>query len=483
MAGALIVRGSRLPEEKNEAGETRLLPGDIDVLLKHEDGSPFAERILLLQQIQYACRDEGGAIKTDASGWRCDEGDVGVIDKYDDIFGPRTWDASGRYTTINGRTVAPFEQHAQVGRIERWRLIHAGVRDTIKLAIAKRVPPSMGSTSPVAAQDFQALTADEQGEWIDANCAAENETYWQMAADGITRESAVARTATVMQPGYRTDLLLVFDEPGDYCVIDTDALTNESVNAQNVGRRLLTVVTVDPAAPGAEVTDPAAYLRETLVAAARALPVPEPVRTRVVADLEDGLRLAAFVPHEDLRQAATTGMQNLVFSLTSRNPNSGGGTGTPTGPGLGQDQAGARRYDPDDFSRVLTLGAVEDWIMSVAPPPSPQAGHPFHIHVNPFQLISATRPGATATDPPIDLTKDPASEYFGMEGVWKDTLFVQPNLTRITVRTHYRRYIGDFVLHCHILDHEDHGMMENVRVVLPDGLGGQIGLSHFHQTQ
>jgi hypothetical protein len=31
------------------------------------------------------------------------------------------------------------------------------------------------------------------------------------------------------------------------------------------------------------------------------------------------------------------------------------------------------------------------------------------------------------------------------------------------------RYVGEFVLHCHILDHEDQGMMQNVAVVLPDG--------------
>ncbi len=43
---------------------------------------------------------------------------------------------------------------------------------------------------------------------------------------------------------------------------------------------------------------------------------------------------------------------------------------------------------------------------------------------------------------------------------------------KIVVRSKYERYIGDFVLHCHILDHEDQGMMQNVRIVLPDGAGG-----------
>jgi hypothetical protein len=40
-----------------------------------------------------------------------------------------------------------------------------------------------------------------------------------------------------------------------------------------------------------------------------------------------------------------------------------------------------------------------------------------------------------------------------------------------------RRYIGYLVLHGHCLDHEDEGMMQNVRIALPDGMGG-IAASH-----
>ena len=68
--------------------------------------------------------------------------------------------------------------------------------------------------------------------------------------------------------------------------------------------------------------------------------------------------------------------------------------------------------------------------------------------------------------------------------MWKDTLWIK-NVTPNTppaegqpagmytaiVRTRYRRYIGDFVLHCHILDHEDQGMMQNIRVALPGAEG------------
>jgi L-ascorbate oxidase len=82
-------------------------------------------------------------------------------------------------------------------------------------------------------------------------------------------------------------------------------------------------------------------------------------------------------------------------------------------------------------------------------------------------------------NPVIDL------QYPGLKGVWKDTLYVknaksqhvQMGQYTITVRTRYERYIGDFVLHCHILDHEDQGMMQNIRIALPDGHGG---VTHGH---
>jgi FtsP/CotA-like multicopper oxidase with cupredoxin domain len=61
-------------------------------------------------------------------------------------------------------------------------------------------------------------------------------------------------------------------------------------------------------------------------------------------------------------------------------------------------------------------------------------------------------------------------QYCDQKNVFRDTVFVKPGDStgsdyRVVVRSRYERYIGDFVLHCHILDHEDFGMMQNVRIV------------------
>ena len=73
-------------------------------------------------------------------------------------------------------------------------------------------------------------------------------------------------------------------------------------------------------------------------------------------------------------------------------------------------------------------------------------------------------------------------QYPGLQGVWKDTLWVKSLISsptgltnpptgvyKIVIRTRYERYIGQFVLHCHILDHEDQGMMQNITIGIPDG--------------
>ena len=80
-------------------------------------------------------------------------------------------------------------------------------------------------------------------------------------------------------------------------------------------------------------------------------------------------------------------------------------------------------------------------------------------------------------------------QYRGLKGLWKDTIRVESLIVKpadqddpkqkytVVVRTRYERYIGDFVLHHHILDREDQGMMQNVRIELPNRLGGT---SHGH---
>ncbi len=448
MAGALIIRGNRLPSQKTQ--------GDLDTLL-----AGFPERVMVFQQIQYACRDKDGKIKVNPKGmtYRCDPGDVGGIEGenlYEEMFSPGDWPASGRYTSINGVVLPTFQ--AKQGEVERWRMIHAGVRDTISLRIVKMKPSAQlaATLSQEAAQTF-----------IQESCNDSGISYYRVAADGLTMAQAQASNLTVFQPGYRWDTLTVFPEAGRYCLIDASSPAAGSVNNDAVNPSLLGFVDVEAGVP---VPDLNTFVRDALAAQANAR-MPE-IAAEVVADLKDGLKLSKFVPHPDIADDEVKGYQDLTFFIDTSDPDN-----TKFEVSNTLDETQAEPYDPTRLDRQLELGTADEWTLQ-----SHFVSHPFHIHVNPFQVVSildpkgndVSLPGAIDNDGGKPGVADP--QYPGLKGVWKDTLWIKGlrppkdgGLYTIKIRTRYERYIGEFVLHCHILDHEDNGMMQNVAVVLPDG--------------
>jgi L-ascorbate oxidase len=187
--------------------------------------------------------------------------------------------------------------------------------------------------------------------------------------------------------------------------------------------------------------------------------MPQEVRAKVRADLSDDLKLTSFIPHPDVADAEIKGRQMVELKIDVS-------SGPP------KFQVNGKPYDPNRIDRTLMLGSADEW--DITSGTSPPVGHPFHIHVNPFQIVAIRNPAGT--DVSVDgEANDP--QYANLKGVWRDTLFVKPGYHAI-VRSRYQRYIGDFVLHCHILDHEDQGMMQNVRIALPDGQGGIVTGGH-----
>ncbi len=49
--------------------------------------------------------------------------------------------------------------------------------------------------------------------------------------------------------------------------------------------------------------------------------------------------------------------------------------------------------------------------------------------------------------------------------LWDDNVVIGPFGGSITFRTRFKDFTGKFVIHCHVLFHEDHGMMAAVEVV------------------
>jgi len=116
-------------------------------------------------------------------------------------------------------------------------------------------------------------------------------------------------------------------------------------------------------------------------------------------------------------------------------------------------------YIPFQSSKSLTqtvaLNSVEEWtIVNMN-----NIRHPFHIHVNPMYVVAVngvklaepywadTVPLPFNANPPPPGTTNPAT------------------VTSVTFRMRFLHYTGRYVMHCHMLVHEDMGMMQGVTVV------------------
>jgi FtsP/CotA-like multicopper oxidase with cupredoxin domain len=98
-------------------------------------------------------------------------------------------------------------------------------------------------------------------------------------------------------------------------------------------------------------------------------------------------------------------------------------------------------WDPNISEWTSTLGTTEEWFIRN----DTGQDHPFHVHVNPFQIIKVNGSVATA-----DGSQDVA---------------ICPRHGSLTVRTRLTDFTGGPVLmHCHILDHEDMGMMTRFEI-------------------
>lgn len=482
-SGALIIRGDR--------AYTGGKPGDVDTILRDADGKPLTEQILLFQQIPYGCFDSAGKLQQRADGsWFCNAGQIGVVNDFDSqLASPTVWDKSGRFTSING--VVQPTLNIPAGQVQRWRMIHAGIHDTVNLQIVPMVKPANNEKAALALKGVLAGTPKAQAELIKEICpvltpdkthVVELVPQFEIASDGLTRTAihpiGVGQKSVsggigsnFMQPGYRSDVLLAFPHPGTYCVLNQAATPAERASAGGGNgpggqgpneTQLLATVNVTN---GTIVTgDLGQYINKTLYKGNqnnRTLP-----RAALDGLLRGDLTPWRGMPEEGPASNAATPHQ-VAFFIGKR----------PSDKKFGF-WVNDKEYDPDyiDPNFTLQVGATEDWVLTSSGEP-----HIFHIHVNPFEVMDVTYKGKSIFGangeclvPPDSV--DLQNQYCGMWHAFRDTVFVQ-NDYQVHVRTTYDRYIGEFVLHCHILDHEDSGMMSNVLIV-PDKSqpGGGLGM-------
>lgn len=342
-----------------------------------------AEKTLVLQQIVY---DEQGQIESQ----------------------PGNWAKSKRNITVNGQ-IAPLLV-LRPGEVQRWRLVHGGVKETISLHVS-----------------------NETG--------GDSQFLYEIATDGNTLGRIDAwragDNALELDPGYRSDVLFKAPPLADGRTSARYYLFSGMVT----GKNSLSFVALPN--PKLLTTALGSFTPQQVVAVIDVKG--QPMDMSLPSDAE----LAPLAPYKPIADSELNGApQSLSFSIESLDCSQSGPC-RPCPPGKNcKTQFMVDHYSyPNGPVRDLKLGTASQWALEVDRE-SLGATHPYHIHVNPFQMVRVGPNGADET-------------------VWKDTLLVKKgqDAKYRTIRSRYETFTGKFVLHCHILDHEDGGMMQEVEIL------------------
>ena len=205
-------------------------------------------------------------------------------------------------------------------------------------------------------------------------------------------------------------------EPAENHVVTPGQRIDVLVQAGDTGEYLLQALPNDQGYPS-----PTGPLARVVVAG-------EPLPMDLPAALPAG-------PLASIRDDELTGDRELVFTAFE-----------PEGPGGATYQEFAflidgRRFDPNRVDQKIPLSAVEEWTVVN----DHHDDHVFHIHTNPFQVTKIN--GEPLADP-----------------VWRDTVNV-PREGSVTFRSRFLDFPGQTVLHCHMMNHEELGMMQLIEFV------------------
>ncbi len=237
-----------------------------------------------------------------------------------------------------------------------------------------------------------------------------------IAVDGITIRSAPQpRNVVQLAAGNRADVLVKLTEPGRYRLVKVPGSRVEGETEP-----LQYVATVEVAPQGVD------------------MPIPSSLPVEAPADVD----ASQAIPRPPVVFSVKEGDEEDEFLIDGK------------------------KFSMDEPAYTPKLNTVEAWTVYNC---STQM-HPFHIHVNPFQVTEIGEPGEPG-GPGDKVMRNPPGDR-----IWHDTLMIPKGVIRkvdgkevivpghIKMLTRYENYTGRFVLHCHILVHEDKGMMALVEI-------------------
>jgi FtsP/CotA-like multicopper oxidase with cupredoxin domain/peroxiredoxin len=229
----------------------------------------------------------------------------------------------------------------------------------------------------------------------------------EIAVDGLALGRRITKPTVDLYPGYRSDVLVTAgDSEGVYYLIDEESTELESLRNDR-----------------GTTTESRHYLARIMVRG-------KPRKMSLPSDT-DLARCKPFRPIADDEIAAGSQFE-LKFEYRLQL--------MPNGKKEERFLINGQTMGSGDLVRTVRLNTAEEWTLNAA-----QGKHPFHIHVNPFEVI----------------VRDDSGRI--VDRVWRDTLFV-PARKKATIRLRFLDFTGKSVMHCHILDHAENGMMRAFRI-------------------
>lgn len=379
--------------------------------------------------------------------------------------------------------------------------------------------PNRLAGNPIGTNDFvvngrlRPVVQMQPGEvqlWRIANTAGRSAAYFQapvglqwrqIAQDGVQFANQNYRGSLnrpiYVAPGNRIDLLVQ---------APTQPISTQ-VLIQNVMARGAVLPT--PASPSKTDPNPGVPLFSVVVSGPPVMLNNQPVQMPFINVAPTQPPFLVDISDAELRQHNYT-TKSLVFASNppSRNPM--------------QHTINGIQFEDNHALVAVRLGVAEEWIIKNTTffPGNPPGliDHPFHIHINPFQITEVFDPNENLTDPRtgqligviVNGTTVPVPKYVLAPAtkadprqcvldpndpttwhpcgppvpqtnlIWWDVFAIPSGLAAPTatnstnvipgyfkMRSRFVDYAGLYVLHCHILIHEDRGMMFSVQVGKP----------------
>jgi FtsP/CotA-like multicopper oxidase with cupredoxin domain len=221
-----------------------------------------------------------------------------------------------------------------------------------------------------------------------------------------------------LPPGSRAEFIVEGPPAGGHALLVTRAVDTGPAGENDPNRALMMITS------SADASEPQAVLP------AHAEPPPAPDRPWI-------------------GDVAPVRVRKLFFSEQPENPND---PNSPTKFFLTIDGNTPKQFDPqsDVPDIVVRQGDVEDWIIENRS----MELHDFHIHQLHFQLLDWS--GIVVNEP---FLRDTVNVPY-----YNGRMLKYPSV-RVRMDFRDRNIVGTFVYHCHVLEHEDGGMMGRITVV------------------